>query len=106
MPSRTMKQALLALLILQLGQAHVASAALTFQPKLFSSGMILQRGTGTKVFGTGECDLPCNVRREGGGAIPCNWRLIPCNVRREGGKTLVTEGSSLVMLEGREGKPL
>jgi hypothetical protein len=30
-----------------------ASAALQFQPKLFSSGMILQRGAGTKVFGIG-----------------------------------------------------
>ena len=31
---------------------------------------------------------------------------LPCNVRREGGQSLVIGGSSLVMLEGREGNPL
>ena len=36
-----------------------------------------------------------------GGAIPCSWRDIPCNVRREGGQSLVIEGSSLVVLQGK-----
>ena len=31
---------------------------------------------------------------------------LPCNVRREGGQSLVIAGSSLVMVEGREGNPL
>ena len=31
---------------------------------------------------------------------------LPCNVRREGGQSLVTEGSSLVMLEGNACNPL
>ena len=31
---------------------------------------------------------------------------LPCDVRREGGQSLVIGGSSLVMLEGREGNPL
>ena len=31
---------------------------------------------------------------------------LPCNFRREGGQSLVIGGSSLVILEGREGNPL
>ena len=31
---------------------------------------------------------------------------LPCNVRREGGQSLVIEGSSLVMLEGKACNPL
>ena len=31
---------------------------------------------------------------------------LPCNVRREGGKSLVIEGPSLVVLEGKECNPL
>ena len=31
---------------------------------------------------------------------------LPCNIRREGGQSLVIGGSSLVILEGREGNPL
>ena len=31
---------------------------------------------------------------------------LPCNIRREVGSSLVIGGSSLVILEGREGNPL
>lgn len=42
-----------ALLVLACGLGRAAAGGLQFQANLFAPGMILQRGTGTKVFGTG-----------------------------------------------------